>query len=133
MAKRDSNFNNWVMPLLFFTMVATVFLAFGVFHTIIAVRKIAIKQKNNDLQKIVNVSYKCDQDKTIEAIYLNGKVELNLSDGRSLLLIQGMSGSGVRYTNSDESLTFWNKGNTAFLEEGTSDKVTYENCVESSN
>lgn len=129
MAKGFAYFDSWVKPLLFFNLLATVFLAFGVFHTVIAVKKMAIKQANNAAQNtITSVNYKCDGGKTISAVYFDDKVELNLSDGKSLLLMQGMSGSGVRYVNSDESITFWNKGNTAFMEEGPSDTVVYNNC-----
>lgn len=77
---------------------------------------------------IVNVSYSCDNRKTIQATYFDGRVELELSDGRSWLLMQGMSGSGVRYTNDNESFTFWSKGSTAFIEEGTT--TTYNNCTQ---
>ncbi|MFA5072251.1 MAG: MliC family protein, partial [Candidatus Pacearchaeota archaeon] len=54
-------------------------------------------------------------------------VELNLSDGDSLLLLQTISASGARYTNTGETYIFWNKGDTAFLQEGS--RNTYEDCV----
>jgi membrane-bound inhibitor of C-type lysozyme len=38
-----------------------------------------------------------------------------------------VSGSGARYANSNESFVFWNKGNTAFIEENG--KTTYSNCT----
>ena len=80
---------------------------------------------------ITYVNYSCDSGKTISAIYMGAdKVELNLSDKRSFLLLQGMSGSGVRYTNSNETTTFWNSGNTAFLEEGNA--TTFNNCIQKS-
>lgn len=79
------------------------------------------------------VSYKCDDGKTIQAAYLQNSVELTLSGGESMLLMQGVSASGVRYVNSNESVTFWNKGDTAFLEEGPNDTVTYNNCVQTKN
>ena len=52
---------------------------------------------------------------------------LTLSDGREISLPQGPSGSGARYANADDSFVFWNKGNTAFIEE--SGKTTYSGCV----
>lgn len=86
----------------------------------------------------------CADDKTIDAIFKTGdstpvpkpgepptptgSVSLQLSDGRMLELPQTISASGVRYANGDESIIFWNKGNTAFLQEGTNQ--TYVNCIE---
>ena len=54
-------------------------------------------------------------------------MRLVLSDGRKLSLPQAMSGSGARYANRDESIVFWNKGDTAFLDE--KGKTTYEGCA----
>ena len=55
------------------------------------------------------------------------KAELALSDGRSMLLSQTISADGARYDNKDESFVFWNKGDTAFVEEGN--KATFTDCV----
>jgi membrane-bound inhibitor of C-type lysozyme len=44
-------------------------------------------------------------------------------------LPQVISGSGARYANEDESFVFWNKGDTAFVTEGTDDKMTFKDCV----
>jgi putative hemolysin len=71
--------------------------------------------------------FNCAENKTIQAVFLKDKVTLTLSDGRHLLLSQGMSGSGARYVNTDESFVFWNKGDTAFIEEGN--VSTYKDCV----
>jgi hypothetical protein len=71
--------------------------------------------------------FNCIENKTIQAVFLKDKVSLTLSDGRHFLLSQGMSGSGARYVNTDESFVFWNKGDTAFIEEGN--VSTYKNCV----
>lgn len=76
---------------------------------------------------ITSVTYDCDQKKTIQATYLNNTVELDLSDGRSAMLMQGVSGSGIRYVNSDETLVFWSKGDTAFIEE--KGVTTFKDCV----
>ena len=72
----------------------------------------------------------CSGGKSIAATFVNGaqgSVKLVLSDGRTLILPQGLSGSGARYTNSDESVVFWNKGNTATLDE--KGKPTYDGCA----
>jgi membrane-bound inhibitor of C-type lysozyme len=74
-------------------------------------------------------AFKCDDDKSIEAVFYPEKVDLSLSDGRSVELPQTMSGSGARYANADETMVFWNKGNTAFITEGSDGKETYSGCV----
>ena len=45
-----------------------------------------------------------------------------------MTLPQTLSGSGIRYANSDGTMVFWSKGDTAFIEEGASHTVTYEGC-----
>ena len=73
--------------------------------------------------------FKCNDDKSIEASFYSDKVDLTLSDGRTVELPQTMSGSGARYANADETMVFWNKGNTAFITEGGDDKQTFSDCV----
>lgn len=73
--------------------------------------------------------FACKDDKSIKAVFYPEKVDLTLSDGRSLELPQAMSGSGARYANTDETMVFWNKGNTAFITEGGDDKQTFSDCV----
>ncbi len=78
----------------------------------------------------INATFVCDAGKTIVASFINGpqaSVKLSLSDGRELILPQALSASGARYANRDESIVFWNKGNTAFIEEGG--KATYSRCA----
>jgi membrane-bound inhibitor of C-type lysozyme len=70
-------------------------------------------------------TFTCESGKTIGASFYADKVELELSDGRSLSLPQVMSGSGARYANKD----FWSKGNTAFITEGAGGEETYSDCV----
>ena len=55
-------------------------------------------------------------------------MKLVLSDGRVLRLPQALSASDARYANAAESIVFWNKGNTAFIEE--KGKTTYDGCVD---
>lgn len=90
--------------------------------------KSASNDEPKESKEIVATTYSCDNGKTIQALFFDGKVELNLSDKRSMLLLQAISGSGVRYTNNDESFVFWGKGDTAFVME--KNKKTFENCVE---
>jgi membrane-bound inhibitor of C-type lysozyme len=79
--------------------------------------------------KTIEARFACNDGKSIDATFVNGpasRVRLVLSDGRMLTLPQALSGSGARYANADESLVFWNKGNTAFIEE--KGKTTYDGC-----
>ena len=79
--------------------------------------------------KTIKAKFACAGGRTIDATFVNGpssRVRLVLSDGRKLDLPQAMSASGARYANADESFVFWNKGNTAFIEE--KGKTTYDGC-----
>lgn len=80
-------------------------------------------------EPIATATFVCAEDKSIVAKFYPDEVALTLNDGRDLALPQVISGSGARYANADESIVFWNKGNTAFLTEGTDDNVTYKDCV----
>ena len=80
----------------------------------------------------IRASFHCDDGKSIVAVFENSapsRVELKLSDGRHMALPQALSASGARYANADESVVFWNKGNTAFIEERG--RTTYTGCVAS--
>jgi len=76
---------------------------------------------------VADVTFRCDDDKIIKAVFHADRVDLALSDGRSLTLPQAMSASGARYANADESIVFWNKGDTAFIIEGADE--TYSGCI----
>ena len=80
-------------------------------------------------EAISKVKYACADDKTIEATYFPDKVDLILSDGRSISLPQAMSGSGIRYADADESFVFWSKGDTAFATEGDPNTPTFADCL----
>lgn len=78
----------------------------------------------------IHATFNCDAGRSIDATFDNGPkalVRLSLSDGRHLTLPQARSASGARYANDDESIVFWNKGNTAFIEE--TGQTTYRGCV----
>jgi putative hemolysin len=82
-----------------------------------------------DAGDTVHALFRCGDGKTVDAVFSNGttgSVSLVLSDGRSLVLPQARSASGARYANASQSLVFWNKGDTAFIEED--DKPTYSGC-----
>ncbi|QQG37666.1 MAG: MliC family protein [Candidatus Kaiserbacteria bacterium] len=73
------------------------------------------------------VLFTCASGKALKAIFTDERVVLTLSDERSVLLPQVISGSGARYANPDESFVFWNKGDTAFIQEDGVE--TYSSCV----
>jgi putative hemolysin len=82
-----------------------------------------------DAGDTVHALFRCDDGKTVDAVFSNGtvsSVSLALSDGRSLVLPQARSASGARYANASQSFVFWNKGDTAFIEED--DKPSYGGC-----
>lgn len=65
-------------------------------------------------------SYSCDGNNGFDVVfYISDKpmADVTLSDGRHYLLSQGLSASGARYVNPDESFVLWIKGDTAFIEE----------------
>jgi len=92
---------------------------------------------------VATVQYSCAQGKSLTAEYFDGpartaadgrpipggRVILTLADGKKLSLPQTLSGSGIRYANEGETFVFWSKGDTAFVEEGANQTVTYKDCV----
>ena len=80
---------------------------------------------------INSVIFNCAENKTIQSIFFKDRVELTLSDGRNMLLSQAMSASGARYANNNESFVFWNKGDTAFVDEAG--QVTFKDCLIAKN
>jgi len=76
---------------------------------------------------INSVVFICALNKNIKADFFKDRVYVSLSDGRNMSLPQVLSGSGARYANFDESLVFWNKGDTAFIDEGN--KTTFKDCL----
>jgi putative hemolysin len=80
--------------------------------------------------RTVKARFACNDGRSIDATFVNGpdsSVRLALSDGRKLNLPQAMSASGARYATPDESVVFWNKGSTAFIEE--KGKPTFDGCT----
>ncbi|MGB8815656.1 MAG: MliC family protein [Minisyncoccia bacterium] len=78
------------------------------------------------------VTFQCDSSKSIIATFYptdDKFVDLKLSDERNMSVPHAVSASGARYAKADESFVFWNKGDTAFITEGTSSTETYSNCV----
>lgn len=78
---------------------------------------------------IVNdVVFACAKGQSIHAIFHTTEtVDLTLSDGRALTIPQTRSASGARYADADESFVFWNKGQTAFVQE--KGVTTFADCA----
>ena len=75
-------------------------------------------------------SYSCDNDKSITVTFhlpQDDFTNVNLSDGRHLILGHVISADGARYANANESIVFWTKGVTAFVQEAST--TTYSGCV----
>ena len=81
-------------------------------------------------EPISTVSYACKDSKTIEASYFDGRVEIELGDGRAMTLPQTPSGSGIRDADQGETIVFWSKGDEAFVTEGAAEEMTYADCKE---
>lgn len=80
--------------------------------------------------QVIKAGFACANGKSIDSTFFNGagsRVQLALSDGRTLVLPQAMSADGGRYADPSESIVFWNKGRTASLQENG--KTTYANCM----
>jgi membrane-bound inhibitor of C-type lysozyme len=81
-------------------------------------------------EPIAKVKYACADGKAIAAAYYSDRVDIALSDGRTMSLPQTISGSGIRYANADELFVFWSKGDQAFATEGDPNTPTYAECRE---
>jgi len=81
-------------------------------------------------EKSIHARFVCSGGRSIEATFVDGEnshVRLVLSDGRKLTVPQARSASGARYATAGDSFVFWNKGNTAFIEEAG--KTTFDGCT----
>jgi membrane-bound inhibitor of C-type lysozyme len=113
---------------------------FVILMALLVIRMHRAEQKTESVQ----VSYACNEGKTIEATMyggvlvppknegeaptLTGKATVLLSDGRNMELHQTISADGVRYANDDESFVFWTKGNGALVLENNQEK-SYIGCI----
>lgn len=86
---------------------------------------VPVVEENNEIKATFN----CQNGSSIQAVFNNQEqnVSLILSDSRSIVLPRAISASGARYANTDESFVFWNKGDTAFIEENG--KTTFQDCA----
>lgn len=75
-------------------------------------------------QTAQTVVYQCSNGDSFSVRYLSESAELMLN-GRSLTLPQVRSGSGIRYSDGETTLS--SKGNEAFVE--INGNMTYQNCL----
>ncbi|TSC51896.1 MAG: hypothetical protein LiPW41_663 [Parcubacteria group bacterium LiPW_41] len=102
---------------------------FGVYFFFLKTPLSPIPDKEIPTEGVINSAiFVCADNKSVQGIFFKDRVELSLSDGRNMLLSQAISASGARYANQDESFVFWNKGNTAFIDE--KGEVTFKDCIE---
>lgn len=93
----------------------------------------AVQEINNSTttpSENITATFNCDKDIVIKADFHNDdpqKVVLQISDGRKIELPRAMSGSGARYADAQENFVFWNKGDTAFIEENGT--TTISGCL----
>lgn len=78
---------------------------------------------------VAKARFQCDLGRTIDATFYADRVALRLGDGRTMTLPQARSASGARYANANETIVFWNKGNTAFITEGADGPETFSGCI----
>lgn len=79
---------------------------------------------------VSDYEFSCNDGKSLIISFINNdfsSLNLKLSDERVIYLKQTSSASGARYTNYDESIVFWNKGDSAFLEENG--QKTFVACI----
>ncbi len=77
----------------------------------------------------IQAVFSCAEGKMIIADFSDRQVTLTLSDKRAYTLPQTISASGARYADEGETIVFWNKGNTAFIQEDGTE--TFRDCVAS--
>lgn len=75
----------------------------------------------------IQAVFSCADSKMIFADFSDRQVTLTLSDKRAYALPQTISASGARYADEEETVVFWNKGNTAFIQEDGVE--TFRDCV----
>lgn len=79
-------------------------------------------------ERIVQAKFVCPDGGRFLANFYDRMVHLEFPKEKHLYLPQTISASGARYANSDQSFVFWNKGDTAFIEQNN--VMTFNNCAE---
>jgi putative hemolysin len=95
----------------------------------LAATKTAVNGGTSAAAQRIRARFSCADGRSMDAVFINGRtssVQLVFSDGRKMTLPQTMSADGGRYANKAETIVFWNKGNTAFVQENG--KTTFADC-----
>lgn len=76
----------------------------------------------------VTVEYHCKAGKKFSVVF-HGRdsVVVMLGDGRSVSLTNALPPTGMAYTNRDETMGFWGRGEEVYFEEAG--RPTFEECV----
>lgn len=120
----------WNKVTKFSQIIAIVLFVFVFYLGIFLGRKVGIYKT---LGPVINDTwFRCDNGKSIHAVFYKHAVQVALSGSHELFLSQTMSASGARYADDNESIVFWNKGNTAFVTQGDLNNQTYSGCNTSS-
>jgi len=92
---------------------------------------IGMKYENKKVlgEPIITTKFICAENKFIDASFYKNFVSIKTNSIKKIYLPQTISASGIRYANSDESIVFWNKGDTAFITEGNPNEETYKDCM----
>ncbi len=80
-------------------------------------------------ESIAKARFICADNKIIESVFYKNIAQIETDSLGTLYLTQTIPASGARYANKDDSIVFWNKGNTAFITEGNQNSPTYKDCV----
>ncbi len=111
-------------------IISIIVIAFVAFAIVYAPKQATRQGAEQPNAQTIQAEFLCDGSRSIKATFYpqpNDSVDLVLSDGRAIKLPRAMSGSGARYANPDESFVFWNKGDTAFIDENGA--RTFDNCA----
>ncbi len=73
--------------------------------------------------KTIRATFHTDKDPRVDLVLNNGDTDVNWS----FSLPQVISASGAKYANSDDSMIFWTRGDTAFIQDRGN--VTYTDCI----
>jgi membrane-bound inhibitor of C-type lysozyme len=76
---------------------------------------------------MTQAKFVCEGDKTIYTDFYDRIVHLKVPGQKDIYLPQTISASGARYANKDGSFVFWNKGDTAFVEQNGT--ITISGCI----
>jgi membrane-bound inhibitor of C-type lysozyme len=125
----------WAILVIVVILVGAVVLYWTRDRTSEAVQSDQSDQSGQSAGTTIQATFNCESGKSVDAVFIyasttsrvGNQVQLMLSDGRQMTLPQVISADGGRYANADESIVFWNVGNTATItENGT---TTYSGCV----